>query len=58
VSDARRSRDQAGRKNWLFSAVGAFLPKLDADVERARARLSGLEAAAWKIEANFGGLEP
>ena len=32
--------------------------KLDADVEKARAIVSGLEAAAWKLEANFGGIEP
>jgi hypothetical protein len=30
--------------------------KLDADIELARARVAGLEADAWKLEANFGGL--
>jgi hypothetical protein len=32
--------------------------KLDADVELARARVTGLEAEAATHEANFGGLEP
>ena len=45
---------------WRSGAhqVAFVQEKLDADVEKARAAVSGLEAAAWKLEANFGGLEP
>jgi hypothetical protein len=44
--------------NMRPEQVARHQEKLDADVELARARITGLEAEAATHEANFGGLEP
>jgi len=42
--------------NMRPDQVAQHQAKLDGDVELARALVTDLEAEAWKLEANFGGL--